>query len=318
MGKQIASHNEISITSWLYRLHSCSPALGAFTVSATLALMIFENGFGAAFLPIGGFTSRWQTALHWTFVVWISTNVWSSYLLAMFVGPGQLDPSRGVLESESGGWCGICNATKPPRAHHCSKCRRCSLRMDHHCHFINNCVGQANQRHFYLYLVFLEMAVLYCLLLAVPSWWALKQTCAGSAPDPSTQPQHHWFGLGLFLLVDNLTAGCTDDNRQNAFIMSGLICVAGFTLVLVGGLLRQQTSNLRKGVTYIEQLKAEKRAVPNGSRFSERGLGNVWRLLCTTEMDSDATCCRFWVLVPDLWTWYGLLVRITRTQKVSL
>ena len=197
-------------------------------------------------------------------------------------------------------------------------CRRCSLRMDHHCHFISNCVGQANQRHFYLYLVFLEMAVLYCLLLAVPSWWSLKQTCAGIAPDSSNQAQHHWFGLGLFVLVDNLTAGCADDNRQNAYIMSGLICVAGFTLFLVGGLLRQQTSNLRKSVTYIEQLKAEKRVVPIGGRFSERGLGNVWRLLCTTEMDSDATCCRFWVLVPDLWTWYGLLVRMTKTQKVSL
>ena len=33
---------------------------------------------------------------------------------------------------------------KPERAHHCSRCRVCVFKMDHHCPWINNCVGGNN------------------------------------------------------------------------------------------------------------------------------------------------------------------------------
>jgi len=46
--------------------------------------------------------------------------------------------------------CVKCVNFKPLRAHHCSICDACVLRMDHHCPWINNCVGHYNQRYFLL------------------------------------------------------------------------------------------------------------------------------------------------------------------------
>lgn len=91
----------------------------------------------------------------------------------------------------------MCKKYKPPRAHHCRQCnrsvpqlthgavcssalRRCVLKMgilitmttrvfwrlitlliDHHCPWINNCVGHFNHGHFIRFLFFVDVACSY-------------------------------------------------------------------------------------------------------------------------------------------------------------
>eukprot|EP00842_Homolaphlyctis_polyrhiza_P001545 jgi/Hompol1/2391/HPOL_002924-RA len=57
--------------------------------------------------------------------------------------------------------CQKCTMPKPPRAHHCSVCRRCIMKMDHHCPWIANCVGLFNHRYFFLFLVYATIGIIY-------------------------------------------------------------------------------------------------------------------------------------------------------------
>jgi hypothetical protein len=57
-------------------------------------------------------------------------------------------------------FCLKCNEIKPPRAHHCSCCNRCILKMDHHCPFIGNCIGLHNQKAFWLFCLYATLDML--------------------------------------------------------------------------------------------------------------------------------------------------------------
>ncbi len=49
--------------------------------------------------------------------------------------------------------CKTCNVPKPARSKHCSICGFCVAKADHHCIFINGCVGYGNQHWFLLLLL---------------------------------------------------------------------------------------------------------------------------------------------------------------------
>lgn len=74
----------------------------------------------------------------WSFLI-ISFLAMGCHCRTMLTDPGavplEYQPNSLHSHEESGNklaMCSRCNGLKPPRAHHCSQCDRCIMKMDHH------------------------------------------------------------------------------------------------------------------------------------------------------------------------------------------
>ncbi|KAL2787460.1 hypothetical protein BJX66DRAFT_310844 [Aspergillus keveii] len=95
------------------------------------------------------------------------------YFFAMVTDPGYVpklgsrNQQRAVIAELFEQWkfdeenfCVYCMVRRPLRSKHCKRCSRCVSKHDHHCPWIDNCVGSNNLRPFVLYILCLEFGII--------------------------------------------------------------------------------------------------------------------------------------------------------------
>ncbi|CAM9812270.1 unnamed protein product, partial [Ectocarpus sp. 4 AP-2014] len=145
----------------------------------------------------------------------------ASHARAMLTDPGAVSchalPPAAEVEAAGGGggasgngrdfaadsrrFCRKCNAYKPVRAHHCSICRRCVVKMDHHCPWVNNCVGIGNHKFFIQFISYVFVISVYALLLAVCRFCACLKNIGACHYSPAKD-----MGV-VFLVVEAMLFG---------------------------------------------------------------------------------------------------------------
>lgn len=63
--------------------------------------------------------------------------------------------------------CPDCQIVRTPRSRHCGTCNQCVERFDHHCPWVNNCIGIKNHGIFLTFIFLMTVNIIYNLVLAV-------------------------------------------------------------------------------------------------------------------------------------------------------
>lgn len=167
----------------------------------------------------------WVVCLLYQSVLFLSV---SSHFAAMTTDPGTIKekgPPAGFVNPR---YCKLCkDRWKPPRAHHCKTCHRCIFRMDHHCPWINNCIGLSNQKLFILFLGYTSLSAITTLvmLLASAGYWLWSQKSWSEAAPPG----------------------------GSALICCGIVAVECLAAVIfVGDFLQEQIESIQTNSTLVE------------------------------------------------------------------
>ncbi|GFS67871.1 palmitoyltransferase ZDHHC16 [Trichonephila clavipes] len=231
---------------------------------------------------------------------WLLICVVFYYYMAFTTQPGY--PPQGAMISEAVSICKRCIAPKPPRTHHCIVCNCCILKMDHHCPWLNNCVGHFNHRYFFMFCAYAWIGVVFVIIFGIPvayehffgnsEYNSISPVVVDFVKAISSHIFYKSFKQEQNILQESLSSNSTNKVNEwpktlyhSCIVYGALLCVA--VLFVLGGLLAWHARLISKGETSIEShinKKETARLLKEGKIYENPynyGIAKNWKIfLC--------------------------------------
>jgi len=212
------------------------------------------------------------------FNVFVMVTVLILFLYCVNSDPGYLTKEYSMENAEyknlsslviNGGeikkYCYTCELMKPKKSKvkHCKVCNRCVCRFDHHCSFINNCVGAANHKAF-VYLLIFSLATLGTAIIRIIQTTITYYNNNGFI-DYSIRLYYKLFSKNWTFYSSSL-----------------LLLVLDLAIfILLSMLSYQQFTQIAKGITYNDIIKSARERLIKGEsdddKYSHHSIGHIIR-----------------------------------------
>lgn len=170
--------------------------------------------------------------------------------------------------------CVVCRTKREMRSHHCKECGRCVQRLDHHCPWIDNCVGIGNQRCFYCFIM--------TLLALIVSFYYLVWIYAVNAAIPAITGEDK---NGLWTLMP-----WKFGNEVSQLILLATMAFNLIWVAFVGALVVRHSAYMMVNITTYEVLV---RPTHVQRRFP-KGNGKFWFLEDCGPLAAITNCVSYW------------------------
>ena len=139
-------------------------------------------------------------------------------------------------------YCHSCKIWRPKKSNHCWSCNCCVERFDHHCPWIQNCIGLRNYRN---YLIFVVSFSLFLFLNNSPFFWNFYEQKMAILCSKSNIHKRYTKSAAFLNIFINLSG----------FIFTGILICCHFYFYIIGMTTFEFIKNSRKKINFIKILK---------------------------------------------------------------
>jgi hypothetical protein len=193
------------------------------------------------------------------------------FFVAMCKDPGYLKNNGETILSllekyDSSSVCSDCVIFRPARSRHCQCCDRCVMKFDHHCPWVNNCIGAQNLGVFYCFLLSMDVHLVIALIVNLTYMVGYRSSMIYGSFVPSAA-----FGTAVVIF---------------ALCFMFLFGVTALFTIQTQNFLKNLTTNERFSKAMQQQLEAESDMSDTSSVMSAARLDRS-----NTRRNFSAMCC---------------------------